>query len=123
MKLHLENSGGLNAITGYGERHILINGLRYDASLAVLPDQIIDTWGQGGFGGLSSADFEQFLPLKPEIVLIGTGAAQRFPHPSLLRPLIEARIGYEVMDLGAACRTYNVLTAEGRRVLAALLLT
>ncbi|MEO6431968.1 MAG: MTH938/NDUFAF3 family protein, partial [Nitrosospira sp.] len=59
---------------------------------------------------------------QPEMVLFGTGATLRFPHPTLTRTLIESRIGVEVMDTAAACRTYNILTAEGRRVAAALLI-
>lgn len=122
MKFHEETTSGRNLITGYGEHHVLVGAARYETSLAVLPDDVLDTWGSAGFSGLTQEDFEQLRDTGVEIVLIGTGATQRFPHPSLLQPLMEARIGYEVMDLGAACRTYNVLAGEGRRVLAALLL-
>ena len=59
--------------------------------------------------------------MKPELVLFGSGTRLRFPHPSLVRPLIERRIGVETMDSAAACRTYNVLLGEGRAVIAALL--
>jgi len=58
--------------------------------------------------------------LKPEVVVVGTGTRQRFPSPQVLRPLIEANIGYEIMDLAAACRTFNILATEGRAVVAAL---
>lgn len=122
MKLHLQSAAGLNVIKDYGSGHVLVGAVRYQASLAILPDQIIDPWAPGGFAGLAASDFQQLAAMRPEVVLIGTGTTQRFPHPSLLRPLIEAGIGYEVMDLGAACRTYNILVAEGRRVVAALLL-
>ncbi|MCX8098880.1 MAG: Mth938-like domain-containing protein [Casimicrobiaceae bacterium] len=60
--------------------------------------------------------------LEADIVLIGTGARQRFPDPSAIRPLIEAKIGFEIMDTRAACRTYNLLLAERRRVGALLLI-
>ena len=59
--------------------------------------------------------------MQPEVVLLGTGAKLRFPHPRLTRLLSDARIGIEVMDLQAACRTYNILMAEERKVAAALL--
>jgi uncharacterized protein len=62
------------------------------------------------------------LAHRPEIVLLGTGATQRFPHPRLSAPLAAARVGFEVMDTRAACRTYNILLGEGRRVVAAVLL-
>jgi uncharacterized protein len=62
------------------------------------------------------------VALAPEVVLLGTGAALRFPAPGITRALVEARIGLEVMDVQAACRTFNILVAEGRAVAAALLL-
>ena len=62
------------------------------------------------------------VALEPEIVLLGTGDRQHFPHPRLLAPLTERRIGVEVMDTRAACRTFNILVAEGRRVAAALVI-
>ncbi|MEW5889640.1 MAG: Mth938-like domain-containing protein [Pseudomonadota bacterium] len=122
MKLHLQSAAGLNVIKDYGAGHVLVGSVRYEASLAILPDQIIDSWARAGFAGLAASDFQQLAQMRPEVVLIGTGTTQRFPHPSLLRPLIEAGIGHEVMDLGAACRTYNILVTEGRRAVAALLL-
>ena len=76
-----------------------------------------------GFEALAESDFEAIRTLGPEILLLGTGDRQRFPAPSLLRPLIEARIGYEIMDLPAACRTFNILASEGRKVAAALLIS
>ena len=65
-------------------------------------------------------DFARLLDYEPEIVLLGTGDVQRFPHPRLLAPLGEAHVGIEAMDTSAACRTFNILVAEGRRVAAAL---
>ena len=75
----------------------------------------------GGFGALSEQDFEGLLASSPEIVLLGSGATQRFPHPGAFAPLMRARVGVEVMDTRAACRTYNILIAEGRNVVAALI--
>jgi uncharacterized protein len=88
----------------------------------VLPDSLIEPWDIAGFDALSRAHFEYLLSLQPEIVLLGTGTQLRFPAPALSRPLLAARIGLEVMDTRAACRTYNILMAEGRKVAAALLL-
>jgi uncharacterized protein len=65
---------------------------------------------------------ESLLALAPELVLIGTGQKQKFPGASILQPLIHAQIGYEIMDTGAACRTYNVLAGEGRKIVAGLIL-
>ncbi len=121
MKLHLEQHGVQNTVTGYGDGYIEINRQRYEVSLVLLPDRIAPDWVCGGFAALTEADLRRLLDFRPELVLLGTGARQRFPQPALLRPLIEARIGFEVMDLQAACRTYNILMGEGRRVAAALL--
>ena len=99
----------------------MVNQARHQRSLIVLPDQIIENWQAQIFEQLAAEHFECLLPLQPEMVLLGTGATLRFPHPALTKALIAARIGVEVMDTGAACRTYNILTGEGRRVAAALL--
>ena len=122
MKLHLDNPSSRNLVTGYGPGYVAINHRQYAASLVLLPDRIVEPWGAGGFEALAEGDFEAIRALAPEIFLLGTGERQRFPSPALLRPLIEARIGYEVMDLAAACRTFNILMAEGRRIAAALLI-
>lgn len=121
MKLHLSNISGVNAFTGYGEGYVMVNRQRYERSLVVLHDRILTEWQPAGFDELSAADFTLLAELKPEIVLLGTGARLRFPRPELTRALIEARIGIEVMDIQAACRTYNILAAEERKVAAALL--
>lgn len=122
MKLHLDSSGAQNVITACGDGYVEINKTtRYDRGVIVLGDRIIADWGQGGVSGLSVEDISQLAALDPGIVLLGTGSRQRFPSPAKLRPLIEAQIGYEVMDLAAACRTYNLLAGEGRKVAAALL--
>ena len=122
LKLHLASADGRNAITGYGSGYVEINGNRYESNLVVLPGSIETDWkpGPGGDIGVESVAF--LASLEAEIVLLGTGIEQRFPPPATLRPLIDAGIGFEVMDTFAACRTYNILVAEDRRVAAALLI-
>jgi len=73
------------------------------------------------FEALDEASFETLATLSPELVIFGSGSRLRFPKPGLLKPLMARRIGFETMDTAAACRTYNVLLAEGRAVVAALL--
>lgn len=107
--------------TGYGRGFVSINGTRHESHLLVTSAQVAG-WDIGGFDAVSADTALLFLSLQPEIVILGTGAAQRFPHPDLARRLSAAGVGLEVMDSNAACRTYNVLTAEGRRVLAAILI-
>lgn len=122
MKLHLTQAGNKNLITGYGPDWIEIAHLRYSQSLLVLPDQIIPNWEVHHPDLLTEKHFETIATLKPEIVLLGTGAKLQFPHPRLWRLLTDSRIGMECMDTGAACRTYNILMAEGRYVAAAVII-
>jgi len=121
MKLFLDKSGELNTVTGYAEDHVRVKQTRYETNLILMPDDVRTDWAGAGFDGLAEADFECLAGLGVEIVLIGTGSRQRFPDPALLRPLMRARIGFEVMDLGSACRTFNILVNEGRNVAAALI--
>ena len=123
MKLQLETHEGRNVFTGYGAHYVVVNHVRYETHLIVLPDSIILDWNVMGFAGLTEQHFEHLVGLKPEIVLLGTGPTLRFPSPALTRCLTASHIGLEVMDTRAACRTYNILSAEGRRVLAALLVS
>jgi uncharacterized protein len=122
LKLHLSGSSEQNMFTGYGTGYVMVNRTRYEHNLIILPDRVIEDWQAITFEQLTAEHFEFMLPLQPEIVLFGTGATLRFPHSSLTKALIASKIGVEVMDTSAACRTYNILTAEGRRVAAALLI-
>ena len=120
MKLHASALTHRHTFTGYGEGYVMLNGARYAASMIVLPERI-EPWPVAGFEALAEEHFALIAALKPEVVLLGTGGRLRFPHPRLTAPLTRARIGLEVMDLQAACRTYNILMAEERNVAAALL--
>ncbi len=121
MKLHLTPSAGLQLFSGYGPGYIAVNGVRYDKGVIVTPDKVTE-WAANGFEALSAADFGFARELKPEIVIFGTGATQRFPLPDLARSLAAIGVGVEVMDSRAACRTYNILASEGRKVVAAILI-
>ena len=120
MKLHASAPSALNSFSGYGDGYVLVNGRRHESSLIVTPEQLLP-WSAASFDALAEKDFEGILALGLEILLLGTGPRQRFPHPRLTQALIRKRIGVEAMDLQAACRTYNILMAEERRVAAALL--
>ena len=109
------------AITGHGPGFVLLNDERVETSLVVSGERVLRDWAPD-FASLAESHFEQLLSFKPELVLLGTGAVFRFPHPALTRPLVEAGIGLEVMDTQAACRTYSVLASEGRHVVAGLLI-
>jgi uncharacterized protein len=120
MKLHASAPGGVQVVTAYGEDYVSVNGVRYEDSIVVLPERVV-LWAGRRFATLASEDFGFLASLQADIVLLGTGPRQRFPHPRLSAPLAQARIGLEAMDVRAACRTYNILVAEERKVAAALL--
>ena len=122
MKLHLANFANQYIFTGYGDGYILINQVRYEKNLIVLPDQVIEDWPVSSVSNLAVQHFENLVPYKPEIIILGTGAKHQFPDQSILSQLIKLGIGIEVMDTKACCRTYNILVEEGRRVAAALLI-
>jgi uncharacterized protein len=121
LKLHSETRAGLNFITACDGAVVQVNETRLPAPLIVLAQQLISSWQPDSFDTLTDSHFIELAALGAEIILLGTGARQRFPHPRLTRALREKRIGLEVMDTPAACRTYNILAGEGRSVAAALL--
>ena len=99
-----------------------VNGARYESSLVVLPDRIVEDWNVQTFDALTQDNISALALLKPELVLLGTGEVLRFPDSKLLASLVAAGIGAEIMDTRAACRTYNILAEEGRNVAAALII-
>lgn len=121
MKLHLSNPAGLNLFTAYGNDYVAVNMEKCGKNLIVLPDSLIPEWSTATPVTLAEVDMQALLNLGTEIILLGTGSRQRFPPGALMRPFAPAGIGLEIMDLQAACRTYNILAAEGRKVAAALL--
>ena len=122
MKLHLDRAIAKNAITGYGEGFVMVNRQRFERSLVVLPDRIIADWPATSFEALAPGHLAALAGLDLEIILLGTGARLRFPRPEIMQSLAGSGVGVEVMDVQAACRTYNILLAEDRRVAAALLI-
>ena len=122
MKFQLDEPQGGNSISRHDAQGVWVNGQPHTASVLVPWKGAVAPWAPSRFEELQPADFEAIKALNPELVVFGSGAKLRFPSPALWRGLVEARIGFEVMDLAAACRTYNVLASEGRNVLAALLI-
>ena len=120
MKLQLEQLPSQNLFTAYGQGFVEVNAQRHESSIIVSGDQL-ETWAATDMKSLHADAFQCLVQIKPELVIIGTGEKFQFPATAILRPLIDARIGYEVMDTAAACRTYNILLAEGRNVVAALI--
>ncbi len=145
MKLHADANPSLNTVTAYGPGFIEINRVRYETAVFFGPEGSIETWPATGPADISTdllrqacglsaakADPLAFLdasedpmptpvPGQPEVLLIGTGSRQHLLDRGILAPLLRSGIGVECMSTPAAARTYNVLMAEGRRVIAALL--
>jgi len=111
-----------NTIKAYGPGTIKIGSRVYEQALIVSPSEIIDDWSPQTPEELQADHIERFLTLDPEIVILGTGARLRFPAPAITRSLMAAGVGFEVMDTASACRTYNVLLGEDRRVVAGLMM-
>jgi uncharacterized protein len=122
LKLQPDRIEGVNVVSNLSADSVSVNGVRHLSSIVVPWQGQVEPWGRTSVEQLSAEDFEKIAALGPELVIFGSGPRLRFPPAALMRPLIDKRIGMESMDTAAACRTYNVLVAEGRRVVAALLL-
>ena len=122
MKLHADRAEGVNVIHAYTRDSVSVNGQVYSRSILVPPTGDMIDWPAQSMADLTEAHFSQIAQCKPELVIFGSGTTLRFPPPHLLQALMAARIGMETMDTAAACRTYNILVAEGRQVMAALLI-
>ncbi len=121
MKLHSSQTQHYQTVTAYDETGVEINAVRFTHSLVVLPEIAPMPWPPESFASLESEHFAQIEAQAPDVVIFGTGQRQRFVHPRLIAGLTARRIGVECMDNQAACRTYNILMAEGRKVALALL--
>jgi uncharacterized protein len=122
VKFQPDHLAGTNAITRHEPGALWVGNLRFERSVLVPWRGEVAPWAPARVDQLASQHFDAVLGLKPELVIFGSGPRLRFVSPALLRSLIERGIGVETMDTAAACRTYNVLVAEGRSAVAALLL-
>jgi uncharacterized protein len=124
MRLDLDTGdANFNQIRAYDDDKIQINDQTFMHSIIVTPTMLIDNWAPQSIADLTSESLQIIIELKPDIILVGTGAKLVFPHSALLAELLSQQIGVEVMSTAAACRTYNVLMSEGRNVAAGLILS
>lgn len=121
MKLHSQDNQAYQTVTSYDARGVEINAQRYDYSVTVMPEVPPRRWDVARFEDLNAAHFEEIAAGAPDVVVLGTGERQRFVHPRLVASLSAMRVGVECMDSHAACRTYNILMGEGRKVTLALI--
>jgi len=122
MELNLDTGEGRYQIRGYDVGTIQINHEKITHSLIVTPNQLIEPWPPQCLAELNATHFLPLLDLHPTIVLLGTGTHFSLLNPALLADFYDKKIGIEVMDTAAACRTYTLLMSEGRKVAAALLI-
>ncbi|MBC3879992.1 Mth938-like domain-containing protein [Undibacterium sp. LX40W] len=122
MKLHATNTQQYQTVTAYDDLGVEFNLVRFEHSLIVLPEITPAVWPVNSFDGLAIEHFDQVAATEPDVVILGTGKKQRFIHPKLIAKLSAQHKGVECMDNQAACRTYNILMAEGRKVALALIL-
>ena len=122
MKLHSTETQQYQTVSSYDDTGVELNAIRFEQSLIVLPEIPPAPWPVTSFDALTAEHFDQIDATQPDVVILGTGARQRFVHPKLTAVLTARRIGVECMDNQAACRTYNILMAEGRKVALALIL-
>lgn len=121
MEFSLDNGSGTYQLKAYDNGYFKVNDQTYNSSILIAPEYLMAPWRPSHFEALLASDFEGMLAFDPQVVLLGTGKTLRFPHPQIFSLLIEHKIGFEVMNTAAACRTYTVLMAEGRRVVCGLL--
>ena len=122
MKFTLESSSRVNLVRAYSRTELRIGEERVRSSCIVSADRLITDWPPARLEALSPEHLQRIFELKPEVVLLGTGERQRFPPADIRAAFAGRSIGLEVMDLGAACRTYNILVQEERHAVAALFL-
>jgi len=121
MKLQPDKSS-VQSITGYGTGWVAVDGERIDSSIVISSSGLRHAWHCHHFADLTEPHFALLADAEPELVVFGSGDRIQFPPAAWLRVLMGKRIGLETMDTRAACRTYNILAGEGRRVVAALLI-
>jgi len=123
MKIELDDSlTHPYRINSYERGSVVIGGEQFVSSLIITPSIVINNWPPQTFTDIATHHIEQIIELKPELILLGTGSKQHFPDADLLLGTAILNIGFEVMDTGAACRSYNILLQEGRNVAAALIM-
>jgi uncharacterized protein len=120
MKFSEEHDDQQFVITGYDQHSVNINGSTFHQGMIVSSDYFNPNWQPQTFSALKSHHLDELFELQPEIILLGTGTQQTFPEKNLYLSLINASIGFEIMNTQAACRTFNILTADNRNVVAAL---
>ena len=122
MEFQLENQPSGHRVGSFVNNAVVIGEALYTASLIVTPEQVVPDWPPQYLDQLTVDDLAMILALGPELILVGTGNALRFPNSVILKGVMQVGIGIDFMDSRAVCRTFNILAAEGRRVAAGVII-
>lgn len=122
MKLSLDKASGLYLIDGFTPHSVTVAKREYRHNLIITTERLFEPWQAPAVAQLGIADFDCLSGLELEVVLLGTGQTQIFPPQLLQVEFGRSGVGFEVMNTAAACRTYNILAGEGRKVAAALII-
>ena len=122
MQLNLERPDYQYFLRGADGVSALVNERRIERSFVIAPDALVEDWPVRDAGTMAPADVDALLALDPELIVLGTGAQQRFPPAAVMAACLQRGIGIEAMTNAAAARTYSVLAGEGRKVVAAFVL-
>jgi uncharacterized protein len=122
MKFAEDHNHSKYQITGYESDGVEINGLMHKKSFILSPMELVNDWQPQELSSLTIEHLEGLYTMNPEVIILGTGTIQIFPDREILKYLVQNRIGYEIMDTQAACRTFNIIMAEGRTVVAGMFL-
>jgi len=120
MKFAEDDNHSKYKITGYESDGVEINGIMHKQSFILSPMELVNDWKPQELSSLTVEHFDEFYTMKPEVIILGTGIKQIFPDREILKYLVQNRIGYEIMDTQAACRTFNIIMAEGRNVVSGM---
>ncbi len=120
MKLELDETASSYTVSSYGSGYIEVANRRINRTCLLTQDRIVTDLLPESLTSITPHHIAQCIELEPEVVIFGTGNTQIFPDHLLVQPLLDAGIGYEIMNTAAACRCYNVLIAENRRTVALL---
>jgi uncharacterized protein len=121
LKFTLESNAAVNLIVAYGNGEVVLRERTLLGSVIVTPTEVIENWSVSTIDELDMQTLEPVLALAPDLIVLGTGDRLRFPRHSVRSQVTARGIGFEIMDTAAACRTYNVLVLEGRKVVVALI--
>lgn len=122
MELNLERPRDYLFVRKAGANEVVIVNRPFHASLILCRDKVIEDWPVADVAAMTPAHVEPIVALHPDVVLLGTGARQKFPSQAVLAAFLQRGVGVEVMDNAAAARTWDILASEGRNVIAAFIL-